>query len=135
MYGTISRRPTTNAKDFYATSYVQGQHSMCPKPRIPFFWFMSIGVQKRPILVSVSAPTRLALRGSHVQRLYRKWTHLRSESSTRKGLLYAQKIPLQSICSEEGPHYRLSKARESCQLTSDKCHKWHGYIENLAAKH
>ncbi len=62
---------------------------MCPKPRIPFFWFTSIGVQKRPVLVEVLAPTRLALRGSHVRRQYRKWTTLRSKSSTIKGLLYA----------------------------------------------
>jgi hypothetical protein len=71
-------------------SYLQGQHSVCPQPRIPFFWFMSIGVQKQPILVSVSAPTRLALRGSHVQRQYQKRTPLRSKSSTIKGLLYAR---------------------------------------------
>jgi hypothetical protein len=32
------------AKDFYMTSYLQGQRSVCPKPRIPFFWFTSIGV-------------------------------------------------------------------------------------------
>jgi hypothetical protein len=56
----------------------------------PFFWFTSIGVQKRPVLVEVSAPMRLALRGSHVQRLYRKQTPLRSKSSTIKGLLYAR---------------------------------------------
>ncbi len=117
------------------TSYIQGQRSVCPKPRIPFFWFTSIGVQKQPVLVSVSASTRLALQGSHVRRLYRKRTPLRSKSLTIKGLLYAQKIPLSSICNEEGPHYRLSKAQESCQLTSDKCHIWHGYVENPAAKH
>jgi hypothetical protein len=71
-------------------SYVQEQRSVCPKPRVPFFWFTSIGVQKQPVLVEVLAPTRLlALRGSHVQRQYRKWTTLRSESSTIKGLLYA----------------------------------------------
>ncbi len=31
------------------------------------------------------------------------------------------KIPLQSICSKEGPHYRLGakRERESCHLTSD----------------
>ncbi len=62
---------------------------MCPKPRIPFFWFTSIGVQKWLVLVEVSAPTRLALQGSHVWRLYQKRTPLRSESSTIKGLLYA----------------------------------------------
>jgi hypothetical protein len=56
------------SKGFYMTSYVQGQRSVCPKPRIPFFWFTSIGVQKQPVLVEVLAPTRLALQGSHVQR-------------------------------------------------------------------
>ncbi len=45
------------AKDFYTTSYLQGQRSVCPKPRIPFFWFTNIWVQKRPVSVSVSAPT------------------------------------------------------------------------------
>jgi hypothetical protein len=58
------------------TSYVQGQRSVCPKPRIPFFWFTSIGVQKQPVSVEVLAPTRLGLRGSH---------------STKNGLLYAAK--------------------------------------------
>ncbi len=75
---------------FYATSNIQGQHSAYPKPRIPFFLFTSIGVQKWPVLVKVSAPTRLALRGSHVQRQYQKRTPLRSKSSTIKGLLYAR---------------------------------------------
>jgi hypothetical protein len=32
------------------------------------------------------------------------------------------KLPLRSICSKEGPHYCLSKAQESCHLTSNKCH-------------
>jgi hypothetical protein len=55
-----------------------------------FFWFTSIGVQKRPVLVEVLAPTRLGLRGSHVQRQYRKRTPQQSKSSTIKGILYAQ---------------------------------------------
>ncbi len=70
----------------------QRQGSVCPKPRIPFFLFTSIWVWKRPISVEVSAPTRLGLQGSHVRKKFRKWTTLRSESSTLKGLLYA---PLQ----------------------------------------
>ncbi len=78
------------SKGFSTMSYVQGQRSVGPKPRIPFFWFTSIGVQKRPVLVEVLAPTRLALRGSHVRRQYRKRNTLRSKSSTIKGLLYAR---------------------------------------------
>ncbi len=92
------------------------QGSVCPKPRIPFFWFMSIWVLKRPVSVEVSAPTRLGLRGSNVQRKFRKQTTLRSESSTLKGLLYAPiqqkqyhkrttlrrlKIPLQIIVARK----------------------------------
>ncbi len=54
-----------------------------------FFWFTSIWAWKRPVLVEVSAPTRLGLRGSHVRRKFQKRTTLRSERSTLKGLLYA----------------------------------------------
>jgi hypothetical protein len=100
----------------------------------PSFWFTSIWVWKRPVSVEVSAPTRLGLRGSPVRRKFRKRTTLRSKSSTLKGLLYTPiqqkqylkrttlcrlKIPLQSICSKEGPHYCLSKAWVR-KLSSDK---------------
>jgi hypothetical protein len=54
-----------------------------------FFWFTSIWAWKLPVLVEVSAPTRLGLQGSHVQRKFWKQTTLRSKSSTLKGLLYA----------------------------------------------
>ncbi len=55
----------------------------------------------------------------------------------KRTTLRTMKIPLKSIRSKEGPHYCLSKARESCQLTSNKCHNiiWHGYVENPAAKY
>jgi hypothetical protein len=112
----------------------QRQGSVCPKPRIPFFWFTNIWVRKRPVSVEVLAPTRLGLQGSHVQRKFQKRTTLRSKSSTLKGLLYAPiqqkqylkrttlrrlKIPLQIICSKEGPHYHLSEAWAR-KLSSDK---------------
>ncbi len=107
---------------------------MCPKPRIPFFWFTSIWVLKRPVLVEVLAPAWL--QGGHVRRKFRKRTTLCSISSTLKGLIYAPikqeqyhkrttlprlKIPLRSIRSKEGPHYFLGVKREqeSCHLTSD----------------
>ena len=32
-YDSLNSR---KAKEFYAMSYVQGQRSVCPKPRIPF---------------------------------------------------------------------------------------------------
>ncbi len=52
----------------------------------------------------------------------------------KRSTLRTMKIPLRSICSEEGPHYRLSEARESCQLTSNKCHIWHGHVKDPAVK-
>ena len=54
-----------------------------------FFWLMSSGFCKRPVLFEVLAPTSLFLQGIHMQREYCKWTTLRSKSSTIKGLLYA----------------------------------------------
>ncbi len=86
-----------------------------------FFWFTSIWVLRDP--------SRLK---------YRLLQHLvyqeaMCEGSSGNGLLYAAKadtgkdyftqveIPLRSIRSEEGPHYRLGakRERESCHLTSD----------------
>ncbi len=93
---------------------------MCPKPRIPFFWFTSIGVQKQPILVEVLAPMRLGLRGSHVQRQYRKWTTLRSKSSTIKGLLYAcWRSRCKAFVARKARTIALSKVQRSCHKTSD----------------
>ncbi len=53
----------------------------------------------------------------------------------KRTTLRTMKILLQSICSEEGPHYCFSKVQESCHLTSNKCHIWLGYVENPAAKY
>ncbi len=80
---------TQESEGFYTTSYVWGQCSRVLKPRIPFFWFTSSGVHKRPVLFEVLAPAFCILQGSHVRRHYRTRTTLRSESSTLKGLLYA----------------------------------------------
>jgi hypothetical protein len=53
----------------------------------------------------------------------------------KRTTLRTTKILLQSIRSKEGPHYHLSEAQKRCHLTSDKCHIWHGYVEDFAAKH
>ena len=80
---------------------------MCPKPRIPFFWFTSIWVLKRPVLVEVSAPAWL--QGGHVRRKFRKRTTLRSKSSTLIGLLYAG-WRSHCECSEEGRTIALGRS-------------------------
>jgi hypothetical protein len=64
------------------------QGSVCPLARISFLVHEYLG-SERPISFEVSAPMRLSLRESHVQRKFRQRTTLRSESSTLKGLLYA----------------------------------------------
>ncbi len=99
-----------------------------------FFCFTSIWVWKRTNLVEVSAPTRLGLQGSHVQRKFRKQTTLRSESSTLKGLLYPPikqeqyhkrttlcrlKIPLWSVVARKAALLPWSEAWAS-KLSSDK---------------
>ena len=86
-YDTLNSR---KRRIFIRRATYKGNVQCVLNQEFPFFWFTSIRVQKRPVLVSVSAPTRLALQGSHVQRLYRKQTPLRSKSSTIKGLLYAR---------------------------------------------
>jgi hypothetical protein len=123
------------AKEFYMTSYLQGQRSVCPKPRNSFFWFTSIGVQKRPILVEILVPTRLALQGSHVRRLYRKRTPLCSKISTIKGLLYAR---LSSRCKAFVARNVRTIAwakRKKAVIRQAINAIWHGYVENPAAKH
>ncbi len=64
------------------------QGSVCPQPEYFFLVHEYLG-SERPVSFEVSAPTRLNLRGSHVQRKFRKRTTLPSESSTLIGLLYA----------------------------------------------
>ncbi len=78
-----------NQEKLIPMSYLQGIISYVSQPRIPFFWFTSSGVHKRPILFEVWAPAFFILQGSHVQRQYQKRTTLRSERSILKGLLDA----------------------------------------------
>ncbi len=101
-----------------------------PYTKNSFFWFTSIWVLKRPVLVEVSAPAWL--QGSHVRRKFRKWTTLRSESSTLKGLLYAPikqeqyhkrttlrrlKIPLRSIVAKKGRTIALERSMSKKAVT------------------
>ncbi len=104
------------------------------KPRIPFFLVNEYwGSEETHLDWSIGSCVLFSAR-NHVRRKFRKRTTRRSKSSTLKGLLYPPiqrkqyhkrttlrrlKIPLRSIRSEEGPHYRLS---ESCarKLSSDK---------------
>ncbi len=84
-YDSLNARKRRN---YYQRATYKDNLSTCPQPRI-LFWFTSSSFLKRPVLFEVLAPTSLFLRGSYMQKQYRKRTTLRSESSTIKGLLYA----------------------------------------------
>jgi hypothetical protein len=75
-----------NQEKLIPMSYLRGIISYVPQPRIPFFG-SRVAVHKQPILFEVLVPAFFILRGSHVQRQYRKQTTLRSKSSTLKELL------------------------------------------------
>ncbi len=76
-------------KNSYRRATYKGNFSRVLNQEFLFFLFTSSGVHKQPISFESLAPASLFLQGSHVQRQYWKWTTLRSESSTIKGLLYA----------------------------------------------
>ena len=88
--GDVRKRGKEKKKTMEGEKVATAKARFCvPYTKNFFFWFTSIWAWKRPILVEVSAPMRLGLRGSHVRRKFRKRTTLRSKSSTLKGLLYA----------------------------------------------
>jgi hypothetical protein len=88
--GDVRKRRKEKKKTMEGEKVATAKARFCvPYTKNFFFWFTSIWAWKRPVLVEVSAPTRLGLQGSHVQRKFRKRTTLHSESSTLKGLLYA----------------------------------------------
>ncbi len=85
-----------------------------------------------------------------MQRKFRKWTTLRSESSTLKGLLYAPiqqkqyhkrttlrrlKIPLGSIVVRKVRTIALEQSTKKAVMRHAINAIWHGYVENPAAKH
>ncbi len=104
-----------------------------------------------------SGPSRLKYRLLHsfptrkpCAKEIRKRTTLRSESSTLKGLLYAPiqqkqyhkkttvrrlKIPLQSIVPRKVRTIAMEQSAKKAVMRHVINAIWHGYIENLAAKH
>ncbi len=73
-------------KKYYQRATYEDNFSTFPQPR---FFGSRVAVSQETSLVEVLDHTSLFLRGSHMQKHYRKRTTLRSKSSTIKGLLYA----------------------------------------------
>ncbi len=82
-----------------------------------FFWFTSIG--ERPILIEVSAPALFFTRKPCAKEVPETDYLKQQKQYLKRNTLRRLKIPLQSICSEEGPHYCLSKVWAR-KLSSDK---------------
>jgi hypothetical protein len=123
------------AKEFIWQATYKGNVQCVLNQEFPFFGFTSIGVQKQPILVEVSAPTRLALQGSHVRRLYQKRTPLRSKSTTIKGLLYARwSSRCKAFVARNVRTMAWAKHKKAVIWQAINA-IWHGYVENPAAKH
>jgi hypothetical protein len=123
-------------KDFYTTSYLQGQRSVCPKPRFPFFLVHEYWSSEATRLGwSIGSYETSSTRKPCAKAVPETDTFTQQKQYHKRTTLRTFKLPLWSICSKECPHYCLSKARESCHQTSDKCHIWHGYVEDPAAKH
>ncbi len=124
------------AKDCYTTSYLQVQRSVCPKPRIPFFLVHKYwGSEVTHLGWSIGSYKTSSMRKPCAKAIPETDSLTQQKQYHKRNTLCTMKILLQSIHSKEGPHYCLSEGRESCQLASDKCHIWHGYIEDPAAKH
>ncbi len=114
----------------------QRQRSVCPKPRIPFFWFTSIwGSEVTRLGYSISSYETWSMRKPCAKAVPEMDSLTQQKQYHKRTTLRSKKLPLQSIRSKEGLHYCVSKAQESCHLTSDKCHMWHGCVEDPAAKH
>ncbi len=112
------------------------QGSVWPKPRIPFFLVHEYwGSEATRLGWSIGSYETWSTRKPCAKAVSETDSSTKQKQYHKRNTLRTMKLPLQSIHSKEGPHYRVSKARESCHLTSDKCHIWHGYVEDPAAKY
>jgi hypothetical protein len=95
------------------------QRSMCPKPRIHFFWFTSIGVLGDPSRIKYRLLRDFFTRKPCAKEVPETDYLTQWKQYLKRTTLPRLKILLQNICSKEGPHYPLSKAWAR-KLSSDK---------------
>ncbi len=74
-----------------------------------FFWFMSIGVLRDPSRLKYRL-LRFFTRKPCAKEVPETDYLMQQKQYLKRTTLSRLKIPLQSICSKEGPHYCLSKA-------------------------
>ncbi len=108
------------SKGFSTTSYIQGQRSVCPNPRIPFFLVHEYwGSEATRLGWSIGSYETCSTRKPCAKAVLETDYFTQQKQYHKRTTLRTLKISLQSIFSKEGPHYRLSEARESCHLTSN----------------
>jgi hypothetical protein len=124
------------AKDFHATSYVQGQRSMCPKPKIPFFLVHNYwGSEVTRLSLSIRSYETSSTRKRCAKAVPETDSFTQQKQYHKRTTLCTLKLPLQSIHSKEGPHYRLGAKLKEAVIRQAINAIWHGYVENPAAKH
>jgi hypothetical protein len=75
-----------------------------------FFWFTSIGVLRDPSRLKYRLLRYFFTSKPCVKEVPEMDYLTQQKQYLKKTTLHRFKIPLRSICSEEGPHYRLSEA-------------------------
>ncbi len=93
------------------------QRSVCPKPRIHFFG--SRGLGRDPSRLKYRLLCYFYMRKPCVKEVPETNYLMQQKQYLKRATFWRLKIPLQSICSKEGPHYCLSEAWAR-KLSSDK---------------
>jgi hypothetical protein len=86
------------------------QDSVCPKPKINYFWFTSIGVLRDPSRLKYRLLHYFFTRKPCAKEVPETDYLTQQKQYLKRTTLCRLKIPLRTIYSKEGPHYRLSEA-------------------------
>ncbi len=115
-YDSVDSR---KAKDFYTTSNIQGQRSMCPKPRIPFFLVHKYwGSEATRLGWSIGSYETSSTRKPCAKAVPETDSFTQQKQYHERTTLRTLKLPLQSIRSKEGLHFCIEQSTR--KLSSDK---------------
>ncbi len=98
------------------TSYVQGQCSVCPKPRITFFVHEYWGSEATRLGWSISSYKTSSMRKPCAKAVKETDSSTQQKQYHKRTTLRTLKLPLQSIRSKEGLHYCLGAKREKAVI-------------------
>jgi hypothetical protein len=110
---------TQESKGFSTTSYVRGQRLRVLNQEFLFLVHEYWGSEATHLGGCIGSFETCSMRKSCAKAVPEMDYFTQQKQYHKRTTLRMLKIPLQSICSKEGPHYRLSEARGSCHLTSN----------------